>query len=67
MKRETYQAELRQQIEEKRKIATFKQEQEKREQELENRKLELQILRMQEEQFRDDQRRSRRDEQVNDA
>lgn len=63
LKRELYQAELRQQIEEKRRLAALREEQDRREQELENRRLEQQLLRMQEEQIRDEQRRNRRDEQ----
>lgn len=63
LKREAYQAELRKQIEEKRRLAALREEQERREQELENRRLEQQLLRMQEEELME-QRRSRRDEQV---
>lgn len=63
LKREVYQAELRKQIEEKRRLAALREEQERREQELENRRLEQQLLRMQEEELME-QRRSRRDEQV---
>lgn len=63
LKREVYQAELRMQIEEKRRMAALRDEQERREQELENRRLEQQLLRMQEEELME-QRRSRRDEQV---
>lgn len=64
MKREIYQTELRNQIEEKRHLAALREEQDRREQELENRRLEQQLLRMQDEQIRDEQRRNRRDEQL---
>lgn len=60
LKRESYQNELRLQIEEKRRLQLMREEQERREQELENRRLEQQLLRMQEEQLIDEQRRSRR-------
>lgn len=63
LKRELYQAELRNQIEEKRHLAALREEQDRREQELENRRLEQQLLRMHDEQIRDEQRRNRRDEQ----
>lgn len=49
IKREIYQNELRLQIEEKRRLATMREEQERKEQELENKRLEQQLLRMQEE------------------
>ncbi|XP_044746342.1 uncharacterized protein LOC123307918 isoform X2 [Coccinella septempunctata] len=61
-KRETYNHELRLQIEEKRRLQAMKDEQERREQELENRRLEQQLLRMQEEALNDDHRS--RDEPV---
>ncbi|KAF5307199.1 hypothetical protein FQR65_LT00715 [Abscondita terminalis] len=55
LKREVYQAELRQQIEEKRRLAAIRDEQERRERELENRRFEQQLLKMQEEQYREEQ------------
>lgn len=64
LKRDTYQRELRLQIEEKRRFQAMREEQDRREQELENRRLEQQLLRMQEEEAIEEQRRCRRDEQV---
>lgn len=64
MKRETYQHELRLQIDEKRRLATLRDEQERHERELENRRLEQQLMRMREEQAQEDQRRQSRNELV---
>ncbi|KAG5879521.1 hypothetical protein JTB14_029887, partial [Gonioctena quinquepunctata] len=64
LKRDTYQRELRLQIEEKRRLQQVRDDQERREQDLENKRLEQQLLRMQEERAIDEQRRSRRDEQM---
>ncbi|CAH1121924.1 unnamed protein product [Ceutorhynchus assimilis] len=62
IKRETYQQELRLQIEEKRHLAALRDEQERRERDLEQRRLEQQLLRMREEEVEEDQRRQRRTE-----
>ncbi|XP_050296246.1 uncharacterized protein LOC126736080 isoform X2 [Anthonomus grandis grandis] len=62
LKRESYQHELRLQIEEKRHLTALREDQERRERELENRRLEQQLLRMREEQAQEDQRRQRRTE-----
>lgn len=62
LKRETYQHELRLQIEEKRHLHAMRDDQERRERELENKRLEQQVLRMQEEQMVEEQRRARRDD-----
>lgn len=64
LKRESYQHELRMQIEEKRHLAALREEQERRERDLENCRLEQQLLRMREEQAQEDQRRQRRTELV---
>ncbi|KAF5302016.1 hypothetical protein FQA39_LY10486 [Lamprigera yunnana] len=57
LKRETYQAELRQQIEEKKRLSALRNEQERRERDVENRRFEQQMLKMQEEQYREEQYR----------
>ncbi|XP_031329456.1 uncharacterized protein LOC116160408 isoform X1 [Photinus pyralis] len=62
LKREAYQLELRQQIEEKRRLAALRDEQDRREQELENRRFEQQLLKMQEEQYREDQYRTQKNQ-----
>lgn len=62
LKRETYQHELRLQIEEKRHLHAMRDDQERRERELENKRLEQQVLRMQEEQMVEEQRRARRND-----
>ncbi|KAK4885453.1 hypothetical protein RN001_001724 [Aquatica leii] len=62
LKREVYQAELRQQIEEKRRLAALREEQERRERELENRRFEQQLLKMQEEQYREEQYRTQKNQ-----
>ncbi|KAJ8934131.1 hypothetical protein NQ314_013590 [Rhamnusium bicolor] len=64
LKRESYQHELRMQIEEKRRLQHLREEQERREQDLENRRLEQQLLRIQEERMVEEQKRNRRDEQM---
>ncbi|GJQ79137.1 hypothetical protein Trydic_g5390 [Trypoxylus dichotomus] len=64
LKRETYQQELRNQIEEKRRLTELRQEQERREQERENRRLEQQLLRMQEEQLREEQIKAIREDKA---
>ncbi|KAK9891197.1 hypothetical protein WA026_013511 [Henosepilachna vigintioctopunctata] len=61
-KRETYNYELRMQIEEKRRLQAIKDEQDRREQELENKRLEQQLLRMQEEALVDDPKSSREEQ-----
>lgn len=65
LKREAYQTELRQQIEEKRRLSALRDERERQEQELENRRFEQQLLRMQEDQLREEQCRSRKNQMVN--
>ncbi|KAJ8925851.1 hypothetical protein NQ315_009703 [Exocentrus adspersus] len=64
LKCESYQHELRMQIEEKRRLQLMRDEQERREQEVANRRLEQQLLRMQEERMIEEQKRSHRDEQM---
>lgn len=55
LKRETYQAELQQQIDEKKRLIALRDAQERRDQELENRRFEQQLLKMEDEQYKDDQ------------
>lgn len=66
LKREAYQLELRQQIDEKRRLTALRDEQDRREQELENRRFEQQLLKMQEEQYlehnRDDHYRTQKNQ-----